>query len=179
MSPATPVALPLLLLEITAPDLIEKLPATVSVMLPPLPPLVRFSARIELPPCISMSPPTRMVMGEAPVGGRPVSLQVMLPVPVISRSPGTVRSNGQNAVIGVLIVQSPLTSTPPTAAQVNADAWPGIPTARTRAAITTIASESFRVIFPMLLSMSSLLRSVRGSNAKAVPCNTPIRTMSF
>ena len=94
-------------------------------------------------------------------------MQLMLPVLVISRSPGTVRSNGQNAVIGVLIVQFPPTSIPPTSVQVAADAWPGIPTARTRAAITTIASESFLVIFPMLLSMCSLLRSVRVSNTKA------------
>ena len=43
----------------------------------------------------------------------------MLPVPVISRSPGTVRLNGQNAVIAVLIVQFPATSVPPTAAQVR------------------------------------------------------------
>jgi hypothetical protein len=40
----------------------------------------------------SWSPPTLMSMGEALLGGRPVSLQLMLPVPVISRSPGTVRT---------------------------------------------------------------------------------------
>jgi hypothetical protein len=110
-----------------------------------------------------MSPPTLMVMDDAP--GSPAemgSLQVILPVPVISRSPGTSRSIGQNAVIGVLIVQSPPTSVPPMPAQVcAADAWPGIPIARTRAASTTTASESFRAVFPMPLSMSFLLRWVK------------------
>ena len=80
---------------------------------------------------------------------------MMLPVLVISRSPGTVRSNGQNAVIGVLIVQFPPTSIPPTAAQVAADAWPGIPTARTRAATMTTASENLPITVRSLPMSSS------------------------
>jgi hypothetical protein len=65
-----------------------------------------------------------MSMGEALLVETPASLQLMLPVLVISRSPGITRSIGQNAVTGVLIVQSPPTSVPPTPAQVcgNADA---------------------------------------------------------
>ena len=86
MSPATPVPLPLLLLEIRAPGSVRlvpcmrKLPPTVSVILPPLPPPLVFSARIKLPACIVISPPTLMSMGEALLGGTPASLQLMLPV---------------------------------------------------------------------------------------------------